>query len=81
MFRLLFGKTDEITAQPTQRARIASALDEINEIVAGLEVKPKFCFEAGTGRVWIDLPDQMPDEAPALPAPDAETEVKVRSAA
>ena len=34
--------------------------------------KPKVTIDPATGTVAIELPDQMPDEALALPAPSPE---------
>lgn len=75
MFRLIFGRkgAGAVTSE-TQRQVVERALGEINEIVAGLDVKPKVSFDPATGSLELHLPDQMPDEAKALPAPEpAET--------
>ena len=74
MFKFLFGKKDkapEIIIKETQRETVTRALGEVNEILAGMDVKPKLTFDLEIGLFEIELPEQMPDEALALPAPDA----------
>ena len=71
-FKNRFGKVEAI--RETQRETATRALSELNEILAGLDVKPKLSFDPATGAVELELPDQMPDEALALPAPEVETE-------
>ncbi|MFT5007138.1 MAG: hypothetical protein ACJAXK_002103 [Yoonia sp.] len=56
----------------TQRQTIERALNEVNEVVALMAVKPKIMIDPETGAVALELPDQMPDEALALPAPDSD---------
>ena len=83
MFKYLFGKVSKAQTE-TQRQTVERALGEINAIVAGLEVKPKLTFEPSSGVLELALPEQMPDEALALPAPETaqdETEVSEEKAA
>tara|TARA_R110002096_G_scaffold247706_1_gene440093 strand:- start:176 stop:415 length:240 start_codon:yes stop_codon:yes gene_type:complete len=54
----------------TQRQTIERALSEVNEVVALLDDKPKVTIDPATGSVSLALPEQMPDEALALPAPE-----------
>ncbi len=70
MFKYLFGKVSKAQAE-TQRQTVERALAEINAIVAELEVKPRLTFDPSTGALELGLPEQMPDEALALPAPEA----------
>lgn len=75
MFKFFFGKkheTPEVIVQETQRETMIRALGEVNEILAGMDVKPKLTFDLEIGLFEVDLPEQMPDEALALPAPEAE---------
>lgn len=77
MFKFLFGrkgKEPEIIVQETQREAITRALGEVNEILAGLDVMPKMSIDLEIGLIEIELPEQMPDEALALPSPDAKGE-------
>ncbi len=73
MFKYLFGKVSK-TQVETQRQTVERALGEINAIVAELEVKPRLSFDPSSGVLELGLPDQMPDEALALPAPEAAQE-------
>ena len=72
MFEFLkkFGAAQPVTE--TQRQTVERALGEINEILAGLEDKPALRFDPVAGVLALELPEQMPDEAIALPAPEAE---------
>ena len=54
----------------TQRQTIERALSEVNEVVALMNDKPKVTIDPATGSVSLELPEQMPDEALALPAPE-----------
>lgn len=73
MFKYLFGKVSKTQAE-TQRQTVERALGEINAIVADLEVKPTLSFDPTSGALELGLPDQMPDEALALPAPETAPE-------
>lgn len=72
MFRFLFGRKDSQPriVQETQRQTVERALSEINEVIAGMDRKPRITVEAGPGWLEIELPEQMPDEAKALPRPE-----------
>lgn len=72
MFKFLFGKTGTKAVKETQRQTIVRALDEVNGILAGMSDKPSIAVDLNTGLISVDLPEQMPDEALALPAPQAE---------
>ena len=73
MFEFLKNIASKAGGKPeTQRRRVARALGEINEILAELDVKPKLSFDPSTGALELELPEQMPDERLALPAPEAE---------
>jgi hypothetical protein len=71
MFKFLFGNkasAPEIKRE-TQRETLIRAQREINEILATLSPKPKITLYPEEGTLTIELPEQMPDEAKALPAP------------
>lgn len=73
MFKFLFGNKDKTpqVKRETQRETIERAQSEINEILATLSPKPRITIYPEEGSFTIELPEQMPDEAKALPAPDA----------
>ncbi len=75
MFKFLFGNkasAPEIKRE-TQRETLVRAQREINEILATLSPKPKITLYPEEGTFTIELPEQMPDEAKALPAPKPAT--------
>jgi hypothetical protein len=71
MFKFLFGKNkaEVEVVKETQRETVARALGELNEVLGGMSVRSKIAVNLETGLVEIELPEQMPDEALALPAP------------
>ncbi len=73
MFKFLFGNKASAAEikRETQRETIERAQREINEILATLSPKAKITIYPDEGTMTIDLPEQMPDEAKALPAPSA----------
>jgi hypothetical protein len=75
MFKFLFGNkaTAPQIARETQRQTVERAQKELNEILAALTPKARITIYPEEGTLTIDLPEQMPDEAKALPAPTAET--------
>lgn len=76
MFKFLFGnKADapEIKRE-TQRETVERAQKELNEILAMLTPKAQITIYPDEGTLTIDLPEQMPDEAKALPAPEGKPE-------
>ena len=73
MFRFLFGNTaaaPEIKRE-TQRETVLRAQKELNEILASLTPKARITIYPEEGTLTINLPEQMPDEAKALPAPSS----------
>ncbi|MCO4841704.1 MAG: hypothetical protein KC439_02190 [Yoonia sp.] len=75
MFNFIKSRIGGIkTVAETQRQTIDRALAEVNEVVALMIDKPKVTIDPATGSVTLDLPDQMPDEALALPAPETVAE-------
>lgn len=74
MFKFLFGKKSEdepvTVVRETSRETIERALQEINGILAELDPKPAVTFDPVSGAISLALPEQMPDEAKALPAPE-----------
>jgi len=73
MFEFLKNIASEAGGKPeAQRARVVRALGEINSVLAELDVKPKLSFDPSTGALELELPEQIPDERLALPAPEAD---------
>ena len=70
MFKFLFGKKDVEVAIETQRETATRSLKELNTILAGLDPKPALQVDMNSGQIEVTWPDQMPDEALALPAPE-----------
>lgn len=74
MFKFLFGNkaaAPEIKRE-TQRETVERAQKELNEILASLTPKARITIYPEEGTLTIALPEQMPDEAKALPAPSTE---------
>lgn len=73
MFKFLFRRNAsnevEVTKE-TQRETLLRALGEVNEITAKLDVKPAVTVDPNTGAITLALPEQLPDESLALPAPN-----------
>lgn len=72
MFRFFFRRHSEDTVEATpetQRETLLRALGEVNEITAEMDPKPAVTVDPATGAISLTLPEQMPDEALALPAP------------
>lgn len=72
MFKFLFNKTDkrtQVVVAETQRQRVERALREVNMVLVTLTPKAKITVYPEEGTLSVTLPDQMPDEALALPAP------------
>lgn len=74
MFKFLFGKTGGKAKIETQRDTVARAVEELNSVLALMGNKPTVGVDLNTGLISVDLPDQMPDEALALPAPEPVTD-------
>lgn len=71
MFRFMFRRRPTEDAVPeTMRQQAERALDEVNAIIGQLDPKPAVTYDPHTGALSIALPDTLPDEALALPAPD-----------
>ena len=71
MFKFLFGKKGAAKAViETQRETVTRTVEELNAILALMADKPKIGVDLNTGMLTVDLPEQMPDEALALPAPE-----------
>ena len=71
MFNFLFGKkTKKAEKKPeTHRETIIRAQEEINNILSTLTPKATITINPEQGTLTINLPDHMPDEPKALPAP------------
>lgn len=72
MFKFLFGKSDGKAVIETQRDTVVRTVDELNAVLALMADKPVIGVDLNTGLIAVDLPDQMPDEALALPAPNGD---------
>ncbi|MCW1951123.1 MAG: hypothetical protein KIH44_007135 [Octadecabacter sp.] len=80
MFKFLFEKVGGKAQVETQRSTVARAVDELNNVLALMVDKPVVGVDLNTGRITVDLPEQMPDEALALPAPESVEDEKVAAA-
>ncbi|WP_095589199.1 hypothetical protein [Actibacterium ureilyticum] len=73
MLKFLFGGRKPAEAKPeTQREAFARLVGDLNEAIVALPEKPKFVIDPETGGFELVLPEQLPDEALALPAPEVE---------
>lgn len=72
MFKFLFGKTGGNAKIETQRDTVVRVVEELNSVLALMADKPVVGVDLNTGLITVDLPDHMPDEALALPAPEPE---------
>ncbi len=71
MLRFLFGGRKEEEAKvETQRETFTRLVTELNELMDGMAEKPKVTIDPNDGSLAFDLPETMPDEALALPAPE-----------
>ena len=80
MFKFLFGKKGGLTATETQRETVERVVKELNEVLVLMADKPKVGVDLNSGLITLDLPEQMPDEALALPAPEEKAPVDDASA-
>ena len=80
MFKFLFEKVGGKAKVETQRNTVARAVDELNSILALMADKPVVGVDLNTGLITVDLPEQMPDEALALPAPEEVEDAKDEAA-
>ena len=74
MFKFLFGRKGEVVEAKveTQREAFERVVDELNGLIAKQSVKPKVTLDPETGFVSFELPEQMADEALALPSPEVD---------
>ena len=72
MFKFLFEKMGAKAVVETQRETVNRAVDELNAVLALMGDRPKIAVDLNSGALSVELPDQMPDEALALPAPQEE---------
>ena len=75
MLKFLFGRRstpEEPLVLETQRQVFTRLIAELNTALDSLPEKPKVTFDPASGHIDFDLPEQFPDEAPALPAPEPE---------
>ncbi|TVP70607.1 MAG: hypothetical protein EA339_12675 [Rhodobacteraceae bacterium] len=71
MFKFLFGDktTPAQVKKETQREIVLRAQKELNAVLSTLSPKARITIYPEEGTLTIELPEQMPDEAKALPAP------------
>lgn len=82
MFKFLLDRAKGKVVKETQRQTAERALKELNDVLGGLSERPKLTVDMGSGLIEVVLPDQMPDEALALPAPEpADEPVQEKQAA
>ena len=72
MLRFIFGKKDDTPTVKTEthRESFERVMAELNTLMADQPVKPSLSVNLETGQLDLTLPDQLADEALALPAPD-----------
>lgn len=68
------GKKPEAVIE-TQRQTFERLVGELNEAIASLPEMPAVTVNPVTNEISFALPEQFPDEALALPAPEPEIEV------
>lgn len=56
----------------SQRARFERLVAELNEALDDLSDKPAVTVQPDSGHISFEMPEQFPDEALALPKPNAE---------
>ena len=83
MLKFLFSKVGGKAKIETQRGTVTRAVEELNSVLALMADKPVVGVDLNSGLITVDLPDQMPDEALALPAPEVvdETVEEIKDAA
>jgi hypothetical protein len=75
MFEFLFGKKPtKKAATETLRQTAERSLKELNAVLAALPEQPAVTVRGAGEGIAIDWPEQMPDEAKALPAPRSESD-------
>jgi len=79
MFKFLFGKSGGKAKIEAQRDTVARAIEELNSVLALMADKPVVGVDLNTGLISVTLPEQMPDEALALPAPSDEPAAEVKT--
>jgi hypothetical protein len=72
MLKFLFRGRETNAVVETQRQRFERIVTELNDAIDGLPVKPRVTLDPVTGHFELHLPEQLPDEALALPAPTQE---------
>jgi len=80
MFKFLMDRVKGKLIVETQRQTATRALSELNDILGGLQKPPMVTIDLASGRFEVILPEQMPDEALALPSPDQEPEAAENTA-
>ncbi|WP_375279792.1 hypothetical protein [Pseudooctadecabacter sp.] len=81
MFKFMFGRGAGKSAAETQRQTVERAVEELNSVLAGMADKAVVGVDLNSGLLTVTLPEQMPDEALALPAPEADEDTQVEEKA
>ena len=80
MLKFLFRGKKAETKVETNRESFERVVTELNALIAAQPVKPKLILDPESGAIALDLPEQLADEALALPAPDeSETTAEVEA--
>lgn len=73
MFKFLFGKkAEEAVVVETQRETFERLIKELNSALDALPEKPTVTISPESGHIGLVLPENLPDEALKLPAPEPE---------
>ncbi|MBF9032323.1 hypothetical protein HKCCE3408_18135 [Rhodobacterales bacterium HKCCE3408] len=81
MLNFLFGRKPNGGKVETQRQTFERLVGELNAAIDRLSEKPRITIDPATGHVLPETPEQFPDEALALPRPEAKTEAPAEDAA
>lgn len=71
MLKFLTRFRADTAANETDREQFVRALKDLNDVLSRLPNRPDITVSGASGIITIDTPDQFPDEALALPKPDA----------
>lgn len=72
MLRFIFGTKKTAPKVETQRETFVRLAAELTALMDTMTLKPKITVDPNSGAVTFEAPEQFPDEALALPAPDTE---------
>ena len=83
MLRFIFGKKNNSATvkTETQRESFERVMAELNGLLADQPIKPSITVDMATGQLVLGLPEQLADEALALPAPTEDEGAEVEDVA